>query len=599
MEIIDKSTSELGRSLDDYYQDELSYMRDMGQAFSEAYPKLAPFLAREGNDPDVERLLEGFSFIASRIRQRMDNSMSEFSQDINSVMLPQLQRPIPSFSVAKFTPPTENISSKKVIERYSEVSSVPVQGTRCTFSTCYDVALYPLYIKDINLGERNGKSTIDITMQMDECASLKDINMDSLRFYINAGNISSKLYQLLFSQLADIKCYMSADGDRCASSLPTNAIKPVGFSADTSILPYPDNSMEAHQQLLEYYCYPEKYHFFDLSFVDGDFSNFEFTSLTVSLGLEKKLNISSKLTKNTMQLYCTPIANLFDMDADPVRRGNKKLEYLVKPANINQEHYSVYSIDSVVAFDDGGRSSHPLSQLYAPSTTYNGTSKKTGDVNDLYKLRVRPSVTGGVNNYISFRANSHYTNDNANSTISMRLTCTNADLPEKLRQQDIHFTGDGIAANIDVVNLHVPTKAIVAQIDVDTQWQMLSNYSANYLSFAEEKNLKQLLVGYNLPAKVDRQAARDLKIILDSIVNINMLPNVKLTHGIPIQGYKIVMNVHGDNFSNEGDMYMFFSVLSSYFSKLSNINSFSELEVHDIDCGETFHWDCDIVGISA
>ncbi|MFV2057578.1 MAG: type VI secretion system baseplate subunit TssF, partial [Thiohalomonadales bacterium] len=129
------------------------------------------------------------------------------------------------------------------------------------------------------------------------------------------------------------------------------------------------------------------------------------------------------------------------------------------------------------------------------------------------------------------------------------------------------------------------------------QWQMLSNFSANYLNFADERSLKQLLRSYNVAAKVDRQTAREMNNVLDSIVEIDMQSTMKLISGIPIQGYKIVMIVHGDLYSNEGDMYLFFTVLAKYFSQLTNINSFSLLEVHDIDCGEVHSWDCNVSGL--
>ncbi|MCI0596777.1 MAG: type VI secretion system baseplate subunit TssF, partial [candidate division Zixibacteria bacterium] len=34
-----------------YYQDELSYLRQLGEEFAKAYPKLAPMLAESGTDP--------------------------------------------------------------------------------------------------------------------------------------------------------------------------------------------------------------------------------------------------------------------------------------------------------------------------------------------------------------------------------------------------------------------------------------------------------------------------------------------------------------------------------------------------------------------
>ena len=47
-----------------YYEDELAFLREMGAEFARANPAAAPFLAERGADPDVERLLEGFAFLA-------------------------------------------------------------------------------------------------------------------------------------------------------------------------------------------------------------------------------------------------------------------------------------------------------------------------------------------------------------------------------------------------------------------------------------------------------------------------------------------------------------------------------------------------------
>ena len=41
----------------DYYQDELLYLRELGREFARANPEAAKYLAEPGADPDVERLL--------------------------------------------------------------------------------------------------------------------------------------------------------------------------------------------------------------------------------------------------------------------------------------------------------------------------------------------------------------------------------------------------------------------------------------------------------------------------------------------------------------------------------------------------------------
>ena len=46
-------------SFNKYFHDELSTIRELGREFAERNPRLAPFLTADGQDPDVERLLEG------------------------------------------------------------------------------------------------------------------------------------------------------------------------------------------------------------------------------------------------------------------------------------------------------------------------------------------------------------------------------------------------------------------------------------------------------------------------------------------------------------------------------------------------------------
>ena len=129
-----------------YYQDELSYLREMGEAFSNYYPKLAPFLSYDSNDPDVERLLEGFSFLTAKIRQKIEDEVPEFTEGLFTTLWPQFLRPVPSMSILEFAPIPSSTQQRKVIPAGTEVESVPVEGVKCRFKTCYPVDILPLNI---------------------------------------------------------------------------------------------------------------------------------------------------------------------------------------------------------------------------------------------------------------------------------------------------------------------------------------------------------------------------------------------------------------------------------------------------------------------
>src|SRR6202163_2501593 len=88
-----------------YYERELDYLRKSAAQFAEKYPKVADRLVLEPTrceDPHVERLLEGFAFLAARVHLRIDDDFPEISESLLSILYPHFIRPIPSMTVAEF-----------------------------------------------------------------------------------------------------------------------------------------------------------------------------------------------------------------------------------------------------------------------------------------------------------------------------------------------------------------------------------------------------------------------------------------------------------------------------------------------------------------
>ena len=128
-----------------YFLDELSSLRELWREFAERNPRLAPFLTEEGQDPDVERLLEGFAFISGRLRQKLDDELPEVTHSLMALMWPHFLRPLPAMSILAFDPlPT--VSETQHIPQGVSVKSRSVDGTACQFRTCYDVDLKPLRV---------------------------------------------------------------------------------------------------------------------------------------------------------------------------------------------------------------------------------------------------------------------------------------------------------------------------------------------------------------------------------------------------------------------------------------------------------------------
>src|SRR5882672_1756213 len=86
------------------YQDELSHLREMGREFAREHPKIAARLDLEGMevaDPYVERLLEGFAFLAARVRLKLDAEQPRLIAQLLESMYPNFLAPVPSMMVAR------------------------------------------------------------------------------------------------------------------------------------------------------------------------------------------------------------------------------------------------------------------------------------------------------------------------------------------------------------------------------------------------------------------------------------------------------------------------------------------------------------------
>src|SRR5512135_2342212 len=87
-----------------YYERELSFLRRTGAEFARRYPKVAGRLLLEPNkcdDPHVERILEGFAFLAARVHLHLDDDFPEVSEALLGVLYPHFTRPIPSVTVVE------------------------------------------------------------------------------------------------------------------------------------------------------------------------------------------------------------------------------------------------------------------------------------------------------------------------------------------------------------------------------------------------------------------------------------------------------------------------------------------------------------------
>lgn len=134
--------------LRDYYESELTFLRQVGAEFADKYPKIASRLLLESDrceDPHVERMLEAFALLAARVHLRIDDDFPQITESLLNILYPHYLRPVPSMTVAQFhtDPESGKLTSALKIPKGTVLYSKPVEGVPCKFRTSYDTTLWP------------------------------------------------------------------------------------------------------------------------------------------------------------------------------------------------------------------------------------------------------------------------------------------------------------------------------------------------------------------------------------------------------------------------------------------------------------------------
>ncbi len=556
-----------------YFRQELAYLRELGAEFSEKNPALAPMLGGGAADPDVERLLEGSAFLTALMRERMDDDFPEFIHQITHLLWPHYLRPIPSTTIVAFYPKPA-VKQSMTIPAGVQLASVPVEGTSCIFRTCHDVEMHPLDILEASFLEASGRPpAIRILLELSGL-KLSDWHPQNLRFFLAGDHAgAADLYLLLRRHLKQIVLAEINGGD--SFLLAGDCLKPVGFSDEDVLIPYPAHSFPGYRLLQEYFILPEKFLFLELTGWNrwkqrGDGSQFE-----IRFELSDLPFPAPRIKKENFVLSAAPAINIFPHDADPIRLNHKKTEYSIRPSGTNPSHYQIYSVEKVVGLVQGTAEQ----KIYEPFEAFNPHPRD----NPIFNTTVRRSpLHAGVDTYLSV-AYPPASGPPASGTLSIELLCTNGSLPENLQRGDISLPTGSSPEFAEFINIRPPTAGMLPPVGRGRNllWRLLSHLSLNYISLTKAENLRALLNLYIFSETRGRTDSIANKKRINGIENIEAKASDRLVSGIMMRGQEIRLKLRGDHFAGPGDLFLFGCVLDCFLGVYASINTYIQLFVED------------------
>jgi type VI secretion system protein ImpG len=584
-----------------YYERELNYLRQLGAEFGQKYPKIAGRLILEPDkcdDPHVERLLEAFAFLAARVHLKIDDEFPEITEALLSILYPHYIRPLPSMSIVEMHLDAEQggTAAPQKVPRGAVLNSRPVAGVPCQFRTCFDITVLPLRVAEGEwtspdrlspaVKSLDAVAAIRVEFRCPQDVLLPSLGIDTLRLHISGeANVSHTLYELICANTVQVLVRDPTPNSRIRPVvLRGDSVRPAGFSEAESMLPYPRRSFPGYRLLQEYFTFPDKFFFLDVTglaeaLTTGYKNRFELVFLISQFEqTERRQILELGVNAKTFRVNATPIVNLFMQTAEPILLDQRRYEYSVVPDVRRPQATEVFSIDEVVSINPQSNEVQRFEPFYSFRHATQKDKKQT-----FWLAHRRPSSkpndegTDMSISLVDLSARPVYPDID---TLTLRTTCTNRDLPSRLTfaSETGDFEIEGGAAIKRIVALRKPTSAVRPPSGKAALWRLISHLSLNYLSLVDEgrEAFQEILKLYNFTGSAYSEKQIDGITGLSSARHFARLIS---ENGITFaRGTRVELELDEEMFTG-GGVFLFSSVLERFLGEYVSINSFSQLAV--------------------
>lgn len=608
-----------------YYNRELQYLREAGADFAREFPKIAARLGIEGidcADPYVERLLEGFSFLAARVHLKLDSEFPDFTQHLLETVFPHYLAPTPAMAIVEFRPdPDEgSLAGGFLVPRDSSLTSDLVEGaqSRCEFRTAHDVMLWPIEVEEAEylpskgalalkqIGDVAGaRAAVRVRLRATAGLTIAATGLDSLDLHLTGPDqIPFRLFEQLSGDAIEVLA-RPADETGKDVILGRDALAPRGYSKDEAALPFTRRSFQGYRLLAEYFLLPQRFLFAGLSGLSRIVRRCETQAMDIIVLLKRSdPELERMLSKDNFRLYCSPAVNLFPKHADRIHLDQGRNEYHVVADRTRPMDYEVHSVESAVGYGAGGETALDFLPLYAVSDATRGSGqfayftveRRPRLPSSRQKLRGGRSDYLGTEVFVNLVDSSGALAHSKLRQLGLKVLCTNRDLPLHMStgQKDSDFELESGAPLRSIRCIAGPTRPRPVPPAGDNSWRLISHLSLNYLSLLERDDneegaaaLRELLSLYADTADASLRTQLDGLRVVRSRAVVRRLPFA----GPICFGRGLDIELVCDESCFEGSSaFLLGAVLERFFARYVSVNSFTQTRLTSTERGEIMQW---------
>lgn len=606
-----------------YYSQELQHLREAGGEFAVEYPKIAGRLGLEGfecADPYVERLLEGFAFMAARVQMKIDAEFPRFTQHLSELVYPQFLAPTPSMAVVQLQPDLSNPALAEGFRIPPGTTMRSVLGkddaTACEYRTAHDLTLWPIELVDAKFFTSSGalggldmklpagvKAGLRLRLRTAGGMPFQKLMLERLCLHLRgADDTPTRIYERLLGSVDSIVVMPVKRPASWHKLLPKSALQPMGLSENEALLPSGQRTFQGYRLLQEYFAFAQRYLFIEISSLTEALRTCADSEIEIIILCNRgDVQLEQMLDASNFALNCTPVVNLFKRRADRINVSGEQMEHHVLVDRTRPMDYEVFQIEDVIGYGTGSQqafepfySARDLGTLQQKQAFYQ-IRREPRVVSQRQRVRGPRSSYIGSETFVALVDASEAPYRHDLRQLGLIVWCTNRDLPLSmplgLGKTDFILDQPGPVAAVRC--LAGPSQPLASFAEGSVAWRLLNQLSLNYLSLVDNDPeqgaaaLRELLALYCHPADLaaQRQVEGVRNIASTSITRRLSTPG-PIAFG---RGLEITVTMDDAAFEGVG-AFLLGAVLSRFFAQYVSINSFTETVIRTVARGEIMRW---------
>lgn len=642
----------MNREFLEFYNRELSLLREQAGEFAQEYPGVAERLGglmADRLDPMIGGLLEGAAFLAARVQLKLKHEFSDFTTNLIDQLAPHYLAPTPSFLLVQAQPKFGDpaLREGRVIARGAYFDAAYRELERniaCRFRLTAPIALWPFEIARaeyftsagplqalglplgvecaaglrlqlrVRAAPRSEDEPADKEVETRPELRLSACRVKDLRVHLLGQESDAiALYEQVFAHCRGVYFrFLDAFGDPVVVRGADEMLRQIGFDEDEALLPNDKRLFRGFDFLRDYFVFPRRFLGFDLTGLGAIAPRLNAKTVDVVLAFDEvNPRLAAAVRKEFFALYAAPAVNLFEKTVDRIPVKSNQHEYPVVPDRSRALDFEPNRVLNVFAHIPGVTQKVAVEPLYSAAAG-RSASGLCYTVRRLPRRRTveerkygQKSDYTGTDMFLSLGERSDPEEVNRVAELSVQALCTNRHLTEHLP------VGEGGAdfRLLDDVDLELrcvagPTRpreptmtAMVGKTDGasigDIAWRIVNMLSLNHLGLVERaagEGAKSLREILVLFADVS-DSATDRKIRgLRSLDARPIVRRVRQPQGAAAaRGLEVAVLIDDKAYEGSG-AFLMGAVLDRFFAEYVAINHFTQVVVRTSERGEIMRW---------